>query len=384
MHINSPKSKRIALFFPSLKAGGVQRFMLTLGAGLQADGYDVDFVLVEAKGPFLDQTPTGIRIIDLKSKRAVTALPALVRYLKSETPEVMISAQTHINVIAIIACRLVNAKTRLVISERNHITSSSRNSTKVSDRFRPIFARLFYPLADAIVAVSKDVGIDLARRTGLPGQRIQVVNNSYHVDIIEQKAAEPVDHLWLISSGPPVFLAVGRLDKQKDYLTLLHAFADVRSKIDARLIILGEGHLRPALEMLAQQLGISVDVSLPGFVSNPYAYMAKASVYVLSSAWEGFPNVLVEALACQVQVVSTDCHSGPAEILDGGRYGRLVPVGDPSALATAMLEAMRDPLPVNLLRARAADFTVEKSVRGYLHAAGIRGVSSELQESIRL
>jgi glycosyltransferase involved in cell wall biosynthesis len=361
---------RIALFFPSLRAGGVQRFMLALGAGLQSSHYEVDFVLVEAFGPFLALVPPGIRVVDLKSRGALAALPALMRYLKEEMPDIVISAQTHINVLAVIARYFVNSKTRLIISERNHLSSVAKNSAKWGDRLRPVLARLFYPQADAIVAVSKNVADDLAVRAGLNRHSIHVVYNPYDIELISTKAAEPVDHPWFHAGEPPVFLAVGRLDIQKDYATLLRAFRILRSKINARLVILGEGPLRTELMRQSKELGITNDVSMPGFIQNPYAYMSKASVYVLSSAWEGFPNALVEALACQVQAVATDCPSGPVEILAGGRYGRLVPVGDHRALSSAMLDALHKPVSADQLLARAKEFTVENTVTGYLQAAG--------------
>jgi glycosyltransferase involved in cell wall biosynthesis len=363
-------NSRIALFFPSLQAGGVQRFMLTLGAGLITCGFDVDFVLVGASGPFLTQIPEGARVIDLKAKRALAALPALIRYLKQEKPGTVITAQTHINVIAMIARRFVDPKIRLVISEHSHLTSASKNSKKTGDRLRPVLARLFYPAADAVVAVSKNAADDLAFRTGLTRSSIKVVHNPFNIETISQKASKPVDHPWFNPGEVPIFLAAGRLAHAKDYPTLLRAFAMVRTQINARLVIFGEGDLRPELLRLSNELGIRTDFSLPGYTENPYAYMAKASVFVLSSAWEGFGNVLVEALACQTQVVATDCPSGPAEILDGGKYGRLVPVGNHRALAAAMLDALQHPLPVETLYKRASEFTVEKTIKGYLNAAG--------------
>jgi glycosyltransferase involved in cell wall biosynthesis len=363
--------ERIALFFPSLRAGGVQRFMLSLGAGLQSYGYEVDFVLVNAVGPFLSMIPAGIRVIDLKSKGVLAALPGYIRYLKTQSPAVVISAQTHVNVIAVIANQWVKSKPRLVVSERNHLSSASKNALKWGDRFRPILTHLFYSKADAVVAVSKNVADDLANRSGLPRQSIQVVYNPYDIESIAQKASLPVDHPWFDSPDVPVFLAVGRLDPQKDYPTLLRAFSILRTKMNAHLVVLGEGRLLPELLRLTKELGIMNNVSFPGYADNPYAYMAKASVCVLSSAWEGFPNVLVEALACCTQAVSTDCPSGPFEILDGGRYGQLVPVGDYRALASAMIDAVQKPIPSDQLLARAREFTIQNTVTGYLKAAGI-------------
>jgi glycosyltransferase involved in cell wall biosynthesis len=364
-------NNRIALFFPSLRIAGVQRFMLTIGDGLLDSGYDVDFVLVKAQGPFLSQVPDGIRVVDLNAKGSVASVPALVRYLKTEKPDAMISAQTHVNVIAIIARRLANSKVRLVVSERSHLSSSTKLSTKRTDHIMPLLARIFYRSADAVVTVSKGCAADLSMRTGLDYNAIHVVYNPYQIERIAEKSRESVDHPWFFPGQPPVFLAVGRLEQPKDYPTLVRSFAIVRSKMNSRLVILGDGYLRSELLRLSNELGIYNDVSLPGFVDNPYAYMSKAAVYVLSSAWEGFPNVLVEALACGAQAVSTDCPSGPSEILEGGHYGQLVPVGNHQALAAAMIHTYRNPLPSDLLKSRASEYTVEKTVHGYLYAAGI-------------
>jgi glycosyltransferase involved in cell wall biosynthesis len=165
-----------------------------------------------------------------------------------------------------------------------------------------------------------------------------------------------------------VILSVGRLSAEKDYPTLLRAFALLQNQVPARLILLGEGGQRAGLERLASELGIGATVSLPGFVRNPFAYMARARVFVLSSLFEGFGNVLVEALACGCQVVSTHCPGGPGEILDRGRYGRLVPVGDHAALARAILEAIAEPMDTEALRRRADDFSVERAARRHLDA----------------
>src|SRR4051794_39910981 len=234
--------------------------------------------------------------------------------------------------------------------------------------------RRAYGQADAVVAVSDGVADALARVTGLPRGRIRTVHNPVVGPELEALSREPVAHPWLAPGEPPVVLSAARLTEQKDLPTLLRAFARLRAGRTARLLILGDlptpertaariGELRG----LAERLGVGADVDLPGYVANPYAYMARARLFVLSSAWEGFGNVLVEAMACGCPVVSTDCPSGPAEILDGGRYGPLVPVGDDAALAAAMgrvLAASPDPA---TLRARAAEFTVERATDDYLN-----------------
>ena len=185
------------------------------------------------------------------------------------------------------------------------------------------------------------------------------------LDEIDAKAAQPIDHPWLQASGEPVLLAVGRLVAKKDYSTLLEAFVAVRRTCPVRLVILGDGPERSRLEALARRLQVEQHLSMPGFQDNPFAYFARASAYVLSSVSEGMPSSLIEALACGCPAVSTDCPSGPSEILGGG-YGTLVPVGDPQALASAILEALRQPRDEGWLRARAAEFSVEACVARYV------------------
>jgi glycosyltransferase involved in cell wall biosynthesis len=227
-------------------------------------------------------------------------------------------------------------------------------------------ARLFFRSADAAICVSQGVAEDLIKVTGMPRQKTHVVYNPIVSLELEQKAQESIAHPWFALDDSPVILAVGRLVPQKGYSTLLRAFSIIRQKHPAHLLILGEGQERISLEALAKQLDLTENVQMPGSVKNPYAYMARARLLVLSSEWEGLPNVLVEALACGTPVVSTDCRSGPSEILDGGRFGRLVPVGDADALALAILETLQETPDRNLLRQRAQDFTLEESVRKYI------------------
>jgi glycosyltransferase involved in cell wall biosynthesis len=209
-------------------------------------------------------------------------------------------------------------------------------------RLTPLLAQLFYPWADGVVGVSLGVAKDLAHITNLPLEHIQVIYNPAVTPELAEKAKESVAHPWFTSEETPVVLGVGKLELQKDFPTLIHAFAKVRQVRTARLVILGWGPEpdRLKLEALVRELGLEGDVAMPGYVENPYAYMARAAVFVLSSAWEGFGNVLVEALAVATPVVSTNCESGPAEILDHGKYGSLVPVGDSQALAEAILKVL--------------------------------------------
>ncbi|SOC57470.1 Glycosyltransferase involved in cell wall bisynthesis [Chromohalobacter canadensis] len=352
--------KRIAVFLPSLAGGGAERVMVTFSNGVADHGVLVDLVVVKAEGAYLADVSPRVRLVELGSSRMLFSLPALVRYLRRERPYALLSALNHANIIALWARKLARSKTRVVVSERNTLTS---------ERFEglvPRLMRLSYPSADAIIAISGGLADDLARRMGLPRERIDVVYNPINPRLA-QLCEEPLTHPWFKSGQPPVILAVGRLTVQKDYPTLIEAFAEVRKTQAARLVILGEGELREQLETMVASLGLSADVILLGFVDNPYSWMRQASLFVLSSAWEGFGNVLAEAMACGTPVVSTNCPNGPAEILDNGTWGQLVPVGDVSALARAMVAALSDETHPDVQH-RARSFNLQQALYGYLHA----------------
>ncbi|RTH32330.1 glycosyl transferase [Thermus scotoductus] len=361
------ETPRLALFLPSLRGGGAERVMVHLARGFAERGFQVDLVLAKAEGPYLAEVPPSVRVVDLRASRVLFSLPGLVRYLRKERPHALLSALDHANVIVCLAHRLARVPSRLVISEHNTLSASRPQNAR--GRLLPWFMRWTYPWADAVIAVSQGVAEDLIHLTGLPREKIQVIYNPVVTPELFAKAREPLDHPWLASGEPPVILGVGRLTEQKDFPTLIRAFALVRAQRPARLMILGEGELRPQLEALVHELGLQDDVALPGFVENPYAYMARAAVFVLSSRREGFGNVLVEAMACGTPVVSTDCPSGPREILDHGKYGRLVPVGDVKSLAESILKAMDEPPYRDL--SRVAEFTLEKSLERYGAVLGV-------------
>lgn len=337
--------KRLAIFVSNMHGGGAQRVTLNLVRGMAERGCLVDLVLARAEGPYLAQVPEAVQVVDLKASRVLTSLPALVRYLRRERPQAMLSTMNYVNIIALWAQRLAGVPTRIVVSEHIALSRSVQHAPSRRGRLMPQLIRRFYPWADGFVAVSKGVADALAQMTGLPRGRIQVIYNPVVTPELRAKAQATLDHPWLEPGQPPVLLAVGRLTAQKDFPTLIQAFARVRRARPARLLILGEGQERPGLEALVRQLGLEQDVSLPGFVENPYAYMAQASLFVLSSRWEGLPTVLIEALYCGAPLVSTDCPSGPREILRDGQYGQLVPVGDVPALARAIETSLEGETP---------------------------------------
>jgi glycosyltransferase involved in cell wall biosynthesis len=319
--------------------------MVRLAAALAAREFSVDLVVGKAVGPLLNAVPADVRVVDLNARRVLASLPPLVRYLRTEAPAVLLAALTHANVVAITAARMAGRRTRVVVSEQNTISQFARNADLRRDRLTPRAARWTYGKADAVVAVSQGAADDLLRTTRVPEERVHVIPNPIVAPEIFERAREHIDDPWFDSGEPPVVLALGRLAPQKDFPTLIHAFALARRMLPARLLILGEGSERARLEALVRRLGLQDDVLLPGLAANPYPYVAGSSLLVLSSAFEGLPAVLVEALALGTPVVSTDCESGPREILDGGRYGRLVPLGDVQALAENVASVLENGAP---------------------------------------
>jgi glycosyltransferase involved in cell wall biosynthesis len=358
-------STRIAFLLPSLKGGGVQRQYINLARAFLQRGHQVDMILLDASSPAFSNLPAW-NLVDLHSRRVVTSLPALTRFLRATRPDFLISAQTHVNALAAFARGWISAPPKLMVTEHNHLTTATQNAFRFADRLRPWMVRLFYPRADWIVAVSASVADDMARASGLPRERIKVIYNAVDLDEVERLAQEPLDHPWFASGEPPVILAVGRLSAQKAYPDLLNAFAQLRSRREARLLILGEGEERPKLQDQIQRLDLTRDVFMPGFVPNPFAYMRHAGLLALSSHWEGFVSVIPEALACGLPVVSTDHPGGGAETLGHGKFGRLTPVGDIDALASAMEATLDSPTPRDLLLERARDFSVARMADAYL------------------
>jgi glycosyltransferase involved in cell wall biosynthesis len=257
----------------------------------------------------------------------------------------------------------------VVVTVHNTMSQSTPDQGGLAGGLSLRLLRTFYPWARSVVAVSRGAADDLARTTGLPRERVQVVYNPVITPAMLALARQRPDHPWFGAGQPPVILGVGRLTRQKDFPTLIRAFAEVRRCRPARLIVLGEGEDRAGLEALIGELGLNDDVALPGFRENAMAYMAGSALFALSSAWEGLPTVLIEALAAGTRVVSTDCPSGPREVLHDGRLGALVPVGDAPGLARAMVNALDEPagsVPADAL----TPFTLDSAVDSYLRLIG--------------
>ncbi|MFY9706275.1 MAG: glycosyltransferase [Desulfobacterales bacterium] len=364
--VKSGDRPRIGVFVSFSGTGGVERMVLNLCEGLAARGCRVDLLQVKARSQHLGQLPSMVHVRKLNAEHTLSSLPALVRYLKTEHPDALLAAKNRANQVAVLAKKASGVPTRVVVRMGTTVSAALAGKNRWRKLFWYLPMRLIYRNADAVVAVSQGVARDMARITGLPASDIQVIPNPVITPRIFRLAREPVPHTWLVKGGEPVIVGIGRLTRQKDFPTLIRALAAVRRKLPCRLIILGEGKDRGSLEHLAKRLSLSEQITMPGFVENPYAYLKRAALFVLSSAWEGSPNALTEALALGVPVVATDCPSGPREILKDGAIGRLVPVGDPDALAAAMLATLSAPPDETLLKSAVREYTVEFSSRRYL------------------
>jgi glycosyltransferase involved in cell wall biosynthesis len=361
---------RVALFLPSLRGGGAERVMLHLARGFAERGFAVDMVLADAAGAYIKQVPPQVQVVDLGAKRVLLSLPRLVRYLQDVQPSALLSAMEHANLVAILAWRWARVPTRLVVSVHSTMSIATQHAPQSKARLIPMLARWLYPQAHQVVAVSHGVATDILHLYQLPTAKVEVIYNPVVTPELMIQSQDTVEHPWLTAGEPPIILGVGRLTAQKDFATLIRAFARVRQSHEARLIILGEGEDRPILERLVRELGLQEWVALPGFVENPYAWMRRAAVFVLSSRWEGLPTVLIEAMACGTPVVATDCPSGPREILEGGKWGKLVPVGDAVGLAEAICQTLKEGSPSDL-SIRASDFSLERAVESYLQVLGL-------------
>jgi glycosyltransferase involved in cell wall biosynthesis len=293
----------------------------------------------------------------------------VVRYLRKERPDAVLTSMTPNNIVVLWARAISGLSTRVVIREAIHLSSEIDFDRRNFDDILPTLVAAWYPKADAVIAVSQGVADDLANRGAVETERILVIPNGYDIENIQAQAAQAVDDPWFAEGAPPLILAAGRLVDQKGFDVLLRAFAELhRHRPSLRLMILGQGEERSTLERQVEELGLGAAVRLPGALGDIFARMSKAAVFVLSSRHEGFPNVLVEAMAAGCPVVASDCPSGPREILDNGRFGPLVPVGDPQALAQAILNRLDAPRDTEALRGRATEFSLEITTRRYLEA----------------
>ena len=359
-------SPRLAIFMSSLSGGGAERAMVNLANDFVSRGIAVEFILMRREGPYLADLDSRIAVVDLGVRRMLLCLPALHRHLSRNPPQVVLSAHFHASDLLLAGRLLVGWPVRVVISAQNMASELAASKRNHRERLFPMLIRWLFPRADALVAISAGVADDLRGIVGNRALPLEVIHNPVVTPQLIARMDDAPDHPWLLDGGPPVVMTMGRFVPQKDLGTLLEAFAMLVRERPARLLIAGDGEGRRALEAQARDLGIEDRVSMPGFIANPYPTLSHAAVFALSSRWEGFANVVAEALACGVPVVSTDCPSGPAEILGNGAYGRLVPIGDAAALAQALAATLEETPDRERLRARGRDFDVAPIAERYL------------------
>lgn len=359
--------RSLAIFLPSLASGGAERVHINLAHGFIRNGWEITFVLQKAKGSLLYHVPEGARVVSLDASGTFGALLPLKRYLKQHKPDILLSNLGHNNIVAVWATMLAQSGTRLITTQHNTLSAESRSHGTWRFRILPFLTRIFLRRADAIVAVSNGVADDLAYTAALSRKRIQVIYNPIITEDFQLRMQETPEHPWLTEKVLPVLLGVGRLSKQKDFYTLISAFAIVIPQKPCRLIIAGEGQLLEALRVHAASLGVEQHISFTGFVPNVIPLIRHADLLVMSSRHEGFGNVLVESMACGTPIVSTNCPHGPAEILENGRYGELVPVGNASAMAEAIIRSLNIPRPAEQLQHRAKLYSVSNSSKDYLN-----------------
>ena len=394
--------RRVALLMKSLGGGGVQRSMLQLARGLVERGIALELLVCRPTGEFRKLVPDGVPIVELPATppgsarlKVLAAAPAdwralllpvlvppvspwhlrhltaLTERLREEPPDVLITSSSYLSLAALWARDAARAPTAVIVSERGNLTSHvshGRRRFRLRLRHLPPLVRRVYPRADAIVAVSEGVARDLAAHAGIAHERIETIYNPVVTPELDALAKEQPEHPWFGDGGAPIVLGAGRLVAQKGFQTLIDAVAQLRRERPLRLLVLGEGKYRAALESRAARTGLGADFSLPGFTDNPFAFMSRASAFALSSAYEGLPGVLIQALACGCPVVSTDCPDGPSEILEKGAYGPLVPVGDAAALARALGQVLDTPPDRERLRDRGRSFNLAASTDCWLAA----------------
>lgn len=356
--------KKIAILLPDLRGGGAERMHVMLAREWLARGFEVDFVLLRNRGELLEIIPEEAQVIDLGVERVRKAVWPLCAYLRQHRPSVLLAAMWPLTLAAILARWLSRQNMRVVVSDHCTLSNQYAGWSVLHRVALKLSMRLIYPLADARIAVSKGVAADLSQISGISEDCFSVIYNpaANRNDAGNDRVSRPED----LAPNAKILLSVGTLKLQKDHALLIEAFSRMPTPLNAQLCILGEGEQRPRLEQLVREKHLEVKVLMPGFILNPGAYYQAADIFVLSSSYEGFGNVIIEALEHGVPVVSTDCPSGPREILCDGQYGRLVPVGDADALAQAMQAALQEKPDREALKARARDFAVDKIADEYL------------------
>ncbi|MCB9655203.1 MAG: glycosyltransferase [Deltaproteobacteria bacterium] len=356
--------KKIAILLPNLRGGGAERMHVMMAREWLARGFEVDFVLLRKEGELLEIVPQPAQVIGLGVERFRNAVWPLCAYLRQHRPSALLAAMWPLTTLAILARRLSRQNMRVIVSDHSILSKGYAGWGMLHRVVLKLSMGLIYPFADARIAVCRGVANDISQLSGIREDRFDVIYNpaANRDDAVKHRVSRPEQ----LASNAKILLSVGNLKPAKNYALLIEAFSRMPTHLNAQLCILGEGEQRVRLEQLVREKHLEGKVLMPGFSLNPGAYYQAADLFVLSSNYEGFGNVIVEALEHGVPVVSTDCPSGPREILCDGKYGRLVPVGNADALGQAMQAALQEKPDREALRARARDFAVDKIADEYL------------------
>lgn len=335
--------KKVAFYITTLAGGGVSGVVVNLLNQLtNSKEIEVLLVLNKKEGEFLKYLHSDIEIYELGTKRMRDSFFSLIKFLKKVKPNVLISGQSHVNTIALLANQMLGERTKVIITEHSNLQEGLKEMNNPTSTILLTLMKIFYPKADKVISVSRGVGETLLKYIKINKSKMEVIYNPVISDLIYERAEEPLNHKWFTPKETPVILTVARLEKQKDLENLIQAFAIVRNKVDSRLLIIGEGKERDNLEKLIKKLDLLDSVELYGFEENPYNFLKNADLFVLSSKAEGLANILVEALYLRCKIVSTDCPSGPAEVLKNGKFGRLVPPEDSLKLAEGIIDQLKE------------------------------------------
>lgn len=363
---------KIAIVIPDLRGGGAERVMVDLANDWVARGHEVVFILLKYEGDFLGSISAKVRFFVLDTARIRLSLWPLVRCFRYLRPNIILANMWPLTSVATASWIFAGRPGKLFLLDHVQLSISCVRELALPIRLMSSVMHLTYRLASGILAVSSGVAYDIAKLSGLPRSSIKVIHNPVRPRVITKNSAAKNLRFALWGGGSEShILSVGSFKYQKNHRLLIQAFSKVCAVKDAKLVILGEGALRAEIESLICELGLSTRILLPGFFPDPSPWFLSADLFVLSSDWEGFGNVIVESLDFGLPVVSTDCQSGPAEILDYGRYGRLVPVGDETALVEAVLHGLSSKRDSRRLRRRAQDFSLGCISRQYLRHFGI-------------
>ncbi len=360
-----PETKPYGVHFylPHLHHGGAQKVVIWVANDLARAGREVHLLANTLDGFWHSAVDPAVQMHDLGARDSVRATRALRAYIRETRPDLLVAAMDQANLVALLARSLSRSPTRVVIAE-HHALSEWLKGRRLSRRLAyGTLIRRLYPSADAIVAVARAAAEDLAAIIGIPTESIDVIYNAAPAPT--EGPLGPVPHPWLEPGAPPVVLGVGRLEAQKDFATLIDAHARLRRRREVRLMLLGDGALRHRLAEAVAAAGLSDSVHIAGQVREVAPYLSRCAVLAVSSRYEGFPMSIVEALSCGTPIVSTDCLSGPRELLLDGSLGRLVPVADAEALADAIEATLDDPGDAQARRRRAAELTSDRTTQAY-------------------